>query len=52
MNAELGRLKQRFEGWTFALPAYRFSSLDKSMEDLLKPIERGKTGGKNPSAKP
>lgn len=51
LNAELGRLKQRFEGWTFALPAYRFSSLDKSMEDLLKPVAREKTGGKTPSAK-
>lgn len=51
LNSELARLKQRFTNWTFALPAYRFSSLDKSLEDLLKPVEPGKTGGKRPAAK-
>lgn len=46
LESELAPLKQRFVGWTFTLPAHTFRSLDQSVEDLLKPQERSKAGGK------
>lgn len=46
VEAELAPMKRRFGGWTFTLPPYTFSALDKSLEDLLKPLEPAKAGGK------
>lgn len=38
-------LQRRFEGWTFVVPAYKYAGMDKSLDDLLKPVE-----GKKPAA--
>ncbi len=42
LDKELAELKQRFDGWTYQLPNYRFDSLAKSMDELLKPLEAKK----------
>lgn len=42
LNKEVAELQQRFEGWTYVLPNYRFESLAKSMDELLKPLDSGK----------
>ncbi len=47
MNKEATDLNARFEGWTFVLPAYKYASINKSVEDLLKPLE-----DKKPAAAP
>ena len=36
---EVARLNAAFTGWSFVLPAHKFSNIDKSMDDLLKPLE-------------
>jgi len=55
LNDEVAALNRRFSGWTFALPNYKFSSIDKSMDDMLKPLEDKKPEAKaaaKPAAKP
>lgn len=42
---ELASLQRRFDGWTFVVPAYKYAGMDKSLDDLLKPVE-----GKKPAA--
>ena len=42
LRKEVAELQQRFEGWTYVLPNYRFESLAKSMDELLKPLDSGK----------
>lgn len=42
LNREVSELQQRFEGWTYVLPNYRFESLAKRMDELLKPLDSGK----------
>lgn len=42
LDKELAELKQRFDGWTYQLPNYRFDSLAKNMDELLKPLESKK----------
>lgn len=32
-------LNKTFDGWTFTVPAYEFANFNKSMEELLKPLE-------------
>ncbi len=39
LNKEVADLNARFHGWTFVLPAYKYASIDKSTEDLLKPLD-------------
>ena len=46
LNDEVAALDQAFNGWTFVLPAYKFSNIDKSMDDMLKPVEEKKAAGK------
>ena len=36
---EVARLNAAFTGWTFVLPAHKFANIDKSLDDLLKPLE-------------
>lgn len=39
LHKEVAMLSARFDQWTFQLPAYKYASLDKSLESLLKPAE-------------
>jgi len=39
LNAEAAELTARFSGWTFVLPQFKVSELDKTVEDFLKPPE-------------
>lgn len=36
---ELAELKARFDGWTYVLPTYKVAGFDKSMDDMLKPLD-------------
>lgn len=40
VDGEVAALKQRWDGWTFALPQHKFANLDKSVDELLKPVEQ------------
>lgn len=42
LNKEVADLNARFNGWTFVLPAFKYASIDKSLGDLLKPLEEKK----------
>jgi len=46
VRAEADALQKRFDGWTFVIPAYKYESIAKSQEDLLKPAETGKSAAK------
>jgi hypothetical protein len=50
IDKEAADLNQRLKGWTFVLPAYKYASLNKSTDDLLKPLE-GKGDAKKSDAK-
>jgi len=56
LNEEVAVLNKDFSGWTFVLPSYKFSNIDKSMDDMLKPLEEkkpeAKGAAKAPPAKP
>ncbi|MEO8011441.1 MAG: DUF4340 domain-containing protein [Dokdonella sp.] len=39
LNAEVAALNRDFADWVFVLPAYKFTNIDKSMDDLLTPVE-------------
>lgn len=51
LEGEVARLNAGFDGWSFVLPAHKNANIDKSMDDLLKPLEAkspaksGKAGG-------
>ena len=46
LTSEIEKLNAAFNGWSFVLPGYKNAEIDKSMEDLLKPLE-----SKTPAAK-
>ena len=60
LNDEIAALNKTFAGWTFALPSFKFTNIDKSMDDMLKPLEQKKPEAKDatkpvsgkPAAKP
>jgi hypothetical protein len=55
LNKEVADLNRVFSGWTFVLPAYKWSEIAKTMDDLLKPVETKKDEAKDkakPAAKP
>jgi len=52
LNDEVVALNKTFAGWTFVLPSFKFSSIDKSMDDMLKPLEQKKPDAKDAGAKP
>ena len=52
LNDEVVALNKTFSGWTFVLPSFKFSSIDKSMDDMLKPLEQKKPDAKDAGAKP
>ncbi len=39
LNKEVVDLNARFTGWTYVLPAYKYANINKSIDDLLKPLE-------------
>ena len=39
IQAEVDKLNAGFKGWSFILPSYKLGNIDKTMEDLLKPLE-------------
>jgi hypothetical protein len=41
-NKEIADLNARLSGWTYVLPAYKYTSIDKSIDDLLKPLDEKK----------
>jgi hypothetical protein len=47
LNDEVATLNKTFGGWTFVLPNFKFSNIDKSMDDMLKPLEQKKPDGKD-----
>lgn len=42
LNKEVAGLNKTFFGWTFALPAYKFTDMSKSLDDMLKPLPEKK----------
>ena len=42
LNKEVASLNKTFSGWTFALPAYKFTDMSKSLDDMLKPLPEKK----------
>jgi hypothetical protein len=39
LNKEVADLNARVNGWTYVLPAYKYATINKSIDDLLKPLE-------------
>ncbi len=39
LNEEIARMNARFSGWTYAIPAFKFANINKTMDDMLKPRE-------------
>lgn len=52
LNKEVAELKQRFDGWTYVLPNYRFDNFAKDMDALLKPLESKKDAKAVPAPTP
>ena len=42
LNKEVADLNARFVNWTYVLPAYKYANINKSLDDLLKPLEEKK----------
>lgn len=42
IQQEVADLNAHFDGWTFVLPAHKYANIDKSVDDLLKPLEEKK----------
>ena len=38
LREEVATLGRKFEGWAFVLPNYKFANMNKTMDDLLKPL--------------
>jgi hypothetical protein len=47
LNKEVETLNKTFAGWTFVLPNFKFSNVNKTMDDLLKPLETKKDDAKD-----
>ena len=53
LNKDVADLGTRFSGWTYVLPAYKYANINKSMSDLLKPLDDKKAApAVKPPAKP
>lgn len=46
LNAEVAAIKHHADGWTIVLPQYKFTNIDKSVDDLLKPLDEKKPDAK------
>lgn len=54
LTAEVARLNQRWQDWSFTIPAYTYTNMDKTLNDVLKPIEKKtktETGSKKTAGK-
>jgi Domain of unknown function (DUF4340) len=51
LNDEVTALNKTFGGWTFVLPSFKFTNVDKTVDDMLKPLEQKKPDAKD-AAKP
>jgi hypothetical protein len=51
IEKEAKDLDARAKGWTYVLPAYKYANLNKSIDDLLKPLEK-KPDAKSTAKKP
>jgi hypothetical protein len=47
LNKEVEVLNKSFAGWTFVLPSFKFSNINKTMDDMLKPLETKKPDAKD-----
>ena len=45
LNKEVADLNARVSGWTYVLPAYKYANINKSSNDLLKPLGDKKAAG-------
>jgi len=55
LNDEVASLNKIFAGWTFVLPSFKFTNIDKTVDDMLKPLEQKKPdakGAAKPGSKP
>ncbi|HKE47915.1 MAG TPA: DUF4340 domain-containing protein [Rhodanobacteraceae bacterium] len=53
LDKEVADLNKRFNDWTFVLPAYKYAAFNKSLDDLLKPLDDKKGDvAKKPKAPP
>jgi len=53
LDKEVTDLNARFKGWTYVLPAHKYANMNKSLDDLLKPLDDKKPdAGKNAKPKP
>ena len=50
LNNEIETLNKAFNGWTFAIPSYKFTDMSKSIDDMLKPLEQKKPDAKDAKA--
>lgn len=55
LQKEVADLNARFKDWTYVLPAYKYASINKSLDDLLKPLadkkdDKKPAAGKKPGA--
>jgi hypothetical protein len=39
LRKEIADLAARFEGWVFVLPNYKFANMNKTLDELLKPLD-------------
>ena len=51
LDKEAADLNARFKNWTFVLPAYKYAAINKSPDDLLKPLEDKKDASKKADVK-
>ena len=38
LRHETAELQKRFDGWVFAVPAFKYANMTRSLDDLLKPL--------------
>ncbi len=54
LTAEVATLNQRWQGWSYTIPAYTYTNMDKTLNDVLKPVEKKtktETGSKKSAGK-
>ena len=39
LREEAAALDARFKGWVFVLPNYKFANMNKTVDELLKPLD-------------
>jgi len=51
LDKEASDLNARFNDWTYVLPAYKYANINKSQDDLLKPLDDKKDDKKGTAQK-